>query len=633
MAEIQLTDALTGRTDAYTLAVIDWDALIDSGVNPFSGAINAPTVSDTHKTYYYIDNVPITDDIITGLADSMLTVGTEQNYKDNFLRESSATYLPEYTGETVVWFWKEPVQNSEALEAGGTFVPNRLYYKSETACRLFRTDAGGLIGGSIGVYNNGAQTAALCCIGAAQTGYVGGFYQQGLAGYCPRFDGDNIIDFSTHPTRTQPTCSVGYDIAPTGQPLPTPTRLHAQMVITVINNVQYLGLAAVLMDALGKPERLSVLLIPSWFWGKYTVDGTTPETKPNYYGLDASPSGGDGSYTYTNIEITIPTAENPFSGVLHDGHGVHVYSISTGIYDEVCGTLWGDGTFSDALWKKWQNYKFNPIAAICGCHKLPYQLNPRGTFQQVDCRASGCPLTTTTSAYYVNGQTTVDYDCGSVNFVKYFGNFMDYEPYTSISLYLPFCGWTSVPADRVMGGVLYLSYRCDIITGNVAAYIRCTDQTGQQTYTTTITGNAAVSIPVTGNDNGTGSVLGAVTAGLGIAAAGILTGGSGAIVAGAAAAGLGAQTGRHLLQQSGQVSGNVSIINQLQPFVFVSMPIDAYSDLWRQLHGIRSMLPVKIGDMAGTGHTVFSDVHADRIACTTAEQAEIENILKSGVIL
>ena len=683
MSSIKMKSSIDGLYHNYPIAFLDYDRLVSLyGSDPFSASVtDMPAAVSWAQTnygasvdlnYYILDTpaitpVPFTSGLLAGcMADLVKPENSKENpvsicvqssgfkaetgtkFADCFtLQGYSAGSAPPYDLNTAKRYYTAvTVSDHDKYNQTNTFTPPVTFSVNDRLSAKLTTTTGNTLGCCIGI--GGTANSEFACVG---TSYINasdpmygadlslspavqdnrdGFGNGGWVYNCNYSGGSYVPYYKTNSYATSSADPYANGAAPV-----VVNQITVQFVYTVINHKLYIGLACLQWSG---DSVLSIYcgFIPEWFWGDFTITNPdlTPQKKTNYYGTDTVPSGGDGVYHYTNTTITIPTAENPFSGILHDGHGVHVYSISSGIYDEVCSTLWGDGTFSSALWKKWQNYKFNPIAAICGCHKLPYQLNPRGTFTQVDCRASGCPLTSSTSAYYVNSMTTVDYSCGSVSFAeKYFGNFMDYEPYTSVSLFLPFCGWVSVPADRVIGGVIYLDYRCDIVTGNVVAYIRCIDQTGEQTYMTTATGNAAMSIPITGNDNGLGTVLGAVTAGIGVAAAGLLTGGSGALIAGAAGAGLGINTGRHVLQQAGQVSGNVATINQLQPYLFVTIPIDVYSDLWRDLHGIRSLQPVTIGQLAGTGHTVFSDVHADTISCTSAEQAEIENILKSGVIL
>lgn len=419
-------------------------------------------------------------------------------------------------------------------------------------------------------------------------------------------------------------------------------QVTVQFVYTVVSSQLYIGLACLRWSG---NNVLSIYadFLPAWFWGEYTLTDPelTPATKENYYGTDAQPAGGNGEYSYTNDPVDLPTALQPFGTITSDGHGMHIYDISISDYEEVCGTLWGDGTLTSALWKKWQNFKCNPIAAVIGCHQIPTDLRPSTAgMTQVDPRAAGCPLTTSKQAYYVNTKTTIDFNVGDMTIPKYYGHFMDYEPYTDISLFLPFCGWMTVSPDRVNGGAqsgkINVKYRCDIITGNVAAYVKTYIRTAAGTYiqtgTQTATGNCAVEIPVTGNDNGTGTVLGAVTAAAGVAAAGIAGGAGGAMIGGAAAAGLGIHAGRHNIQQAGNYSGNIAMINQLQCFASVTMPIAVYTDIWKELHGLKSGLAVTVSQLTGTGFTQFSDFHAD-LDCTEAEQAEIEEIMKTGVIL
>lgn len=62
-------------------------------------------------------------------------------------------------------------------------------------------------------------------------------------------------------------------------------------------------------------------------------------------------------------------------------------------------------------------------------------------------------------------------DLGTVNFRKYFKNFLDYEPYTTAKLYIPFCGETQVETSVFVGHEINIKLIVDIITGSCCAAV------------------------------------------------------------------------------------------------------------------------------------------------------------------
>lgn len=66
----------------------------------------------------------------------------------------------------------------------------------------------------------------------------------------------------------------------------------------------------------------------------------------------------------------------------------------------------------------------------------------------------------------------VQIDCGSIPINEYWGNFIDYNPYTSMTIYLPYCGTFDIDVNDVMNGVLYLKYIVNLANGNCLATVR-----------------------------------------------------------------------------------------------------------------------------------------------------------------
>lgn len=403
----------------------------------------------------------------------------------------------------------------------------------------------------------------------------------------------------------------------------------AEIVYTEIGGKPYLGCAACKWAA-GMISEIDVVFLPAWFWGNFETS-VDPDEAPQFYGLDGQINGGDGEYTDNNETPPIPSAVQPFSGVSANGYGLHVYQITGSDYEQVQAALWGAGTIAGSLWNRWQNYKFNPIAAIISCHCVPDQLLPSSSTTG-QLRAGGACIISSGVTIH-NAKTTTDKTFTPLVVKKFFSNHLAYDPFTSIKMFLPFCGFVDIPADRVRGGAIGVSYRCDIITGNCVAFVDCQDQSGAITYQVTASGNCALSFPITGNDNGTGQVLGAIS-GMTLStlanaaagnAAGIALG-----VAGGASSIAGAQ---HTTQINGQYSGSVASLGQLSVLAFITQPIQQQTELSRELGGLVSFVDATISDMIGSGFTQCELVKADIAGATDGEKAEIERLLKEGVYL
>lgn len=80
-----------------------------------------------------------------------------------------------------------------------------------------------------------------------------------------------------------------------------------------------------------------------------------------------------------------------------------------------------------------------------------------------------------------------------------FGNsFLDYAPYTTLDLYIPFCGTVQLDPNDVMGHTLDVQLLIDYTTGNCDAYVSCDNLVIE-----TVSGTIAIDIPVTGTESAT----------------------------------------------------------------------------------------------------------------------------------
>ena len=162
---------------------------------------------------------------------------------------------------------------------------------------------------------------------------------------------------------------------------------------------------------------------------------------------------------------------------------------------------------------------------------------------------------------------------GELDLNEYYGSFLDYSPYTSIDIWLPYIGYKSLDVDKVMGKKISLKWFVDIVNGGLTCVIFANGQP-----INTYTGQIGIDLAITGRDYATkirrfvdnvAGVVSSVNKGVSAAATGIGTmfaagAGAGAAGAGAevSAAGGASAAGSILSSVGGSVMGGAGNVAQ-----------------------------------------------------------------------
>ena len=93
-------------------------------------------------------------------------------------------------------------------------------------------------------------------------------------------------------------------------------------------------------------------------------------------------------------------------------------------------------------------------------------------------------------------EQSVIIDMGYINVARHFGDFRDFEPYTSLMLYLPFCGFTQLDCSTFMGKKIKIKYIVDWTSGSCTACIMANNLVVQ-----TANGQIGIQIPLTGTQS------------------------------------------------------------------------------------------------------------------------------------
>ena len=375
--------------------------------------------------------------------------------------------------------------------------------------------------------------------------------------------------------------------------------------------------------------QVSVVAVNDYFHS--IQPGPTPGDDPYSPGGTSETGGGDGDFGVNRFgdgiddeTITQPDydALDQLERSVLGSNFVSIYNPTRTNVQALKNYLWSS-QIGDTL-KKLYN---NPMDSIISLHMVP--VTPTTTTGTIhiggtDTEVEGRPVT--------NQYVTLS--CGSLTIGEYWAAYLDYNPYTKLYLYLPFCGMHSVDTDEFMGQTLSIRYDVDVVTGDCLCSVSGSRAGGMSTILYQYAGNCSVEIPVSAaNYNARISAgLGLVGSAVGIAAA-AATGGMTAPLAATAVASTAANvlSGKTRVERSGALAGSAAWMGPLKPYLILVQPTQCLPDGQASFTGYPSYITAAVGDL--TGYTEFAEIHLEGIAATDAEKAEIEQILRTGVIL
>lgn len=332
-----------------------------------------------------------------------------------------------------------------------------------------------------------------------------------------------------------------------------------------------------------------------------------------------------------------------------------------------------------SIWNAITNFfKDNPTEGILGLVKIPFPLENYTTINDQTITILGDEVSWTTgggdtrtvqgSSLPQNLQSKIE--VGSFDFEERFGSFLDYSPYTKISLYLPFFGFTDLSADAVMRRRLKVYYDIDYSTGAGLAILYTSNNTatasasgkydnfldidsGGYSVLKTVGGQVGIQVPLTSSNAAekTQSAIKSVLTATAIAVAGVATAGVGA----GAAAGVASTTATAGQQVASQIVGNTAmntanvllskpqytggtapaehayVVNGVRPFVSIEYPITNMPKGYESIAGYQSNIYQKLLNMSG--FTMCENIKLEGVSCTQGEADEIKALLSKGVII
>lgn len=396
-----------------------------------------------------------------------------------------------------------------------------------------------------------------------------------------------------------------------------------------------------------------------------TVDpSAVPSTEPESI-LQPDPPQNTG----TSPDIIFPVPGVPFPSIVPVGSDTPVPSGSPGfiqVYNPtpsefVAFGRWLWVTYADATMDTIWN---NPFDGVIGAHEL-YATPSKDGYSTI---RSGF-LDSGISSIIVRQRYT-QINCGSIVIPEYWGNYLDYSPYSRAYIYLPFIGIMDVDVDDIVGHSVNVLYHVDSYTGSCIAQITC----ARDDYTNTLyqfSGDCSVEIPMAGgsqanikaamiaanayqnaaNVSAGMSLIGGLASGLATGIGGALMPGKGSTIGGISS-GIGQAVGgitsaisqyaygeaqhtaamvsqKSHVQHSGSFGGSHGAMGIKKPYIIIRRPIQKVVNGYNKLYGYPAHKMVVIGEC--TGYLRCREVNVQSSLATDEEKRMIEEALKSGV--
>lgn len=331
--------------------------------------------------------------------------------------------------------------------------------------------------------------------------------------------------------------------------------------------------------------------------------------------------GGDGTYDGTSDTISEPGL--PTLSALDTGF-VTVFKPTKTQLKNLYDYLW-TGLFDINNFRK---IFANPIDTIMGFGIVPINL-VTGTAKEVKVGniGTGINMLPVSEQYY-------RLDCGTITIPEYWGTYLDYEPYFTMDLYLPYIGSVPISTDDVKRnwvkpktGTIQVVYHIDILSGACVAYILCNGSVAYE-----YAGSCLTQLPITGNDftSTFQSIIGiagnVASAGIKIAA-----GGAAGILNDATNAAHNVMNAKPTVNRSGGVASTSGLMGVQAPYLILNRPIPAVATNQNSYTGYPAHMTKRVSEVHG--YTEWEQVWFKDIPATDPELQELKTLLDGGVIL
>lgn len=348
-----------------------------------------------------------------------------------------------------------------------------------------------------------------------------------------------------------------------------------------------------------------------------------PDAEDHYVQIGDPSEPSENDPTFNRIGDDIEFAEVPTLDAIETGFITLYAPTSLQNLRDLATYMWDNSLFDVDNWKK---LFADPMEAILGLSLVPFPIPVSG----VGAVTIG-NLTTNISMGKVNKQW-IEVDCGSIKVNRYWGTYLDYDPYTQVEIYLPYIGTKSLRADDIMNSNISVRYIVDIISGACVAEIKSSVVNSRSSVLYRFSGMCTAQLPVTANsyDN----VLTGVTKLIGGAVGGFVSTGLGnpmGMAGGIEAAASGViDINKPHIDRSGGVHSTAGFLSTQKPVLIFTFPRACAPKDQKHYTGYPSFITEDLATLSG--YTEIEKIHIEGFTGTEVELNELETLLKGGVM-
>lgn len=238
----------------------------------------------------------------------------------------------------------------------------------------------------------------------------------------------------------------------------------------------------------------------------------------------------------------------------------------------------------------------------------------------------------------VVSSTTKKIDCGTLTIPTQFKSFLDYNPNSNVSLFLPYIGFVTLNIDEVIGSAVTVVYNVDLLSGacicevHISRAARSNSDDTIRRILYTFSGNCAMQLPLSSIDQ-RGLVDSILNIGSSAVSGAVSGGGAGAVAGAVSGALQSITTEKQSVHHGSGIGSNMGYMGKQVPYFVLGRPITCIPVNFGAFEGWTSGKRAILSSLSGYTEIDTNTLWTDNIPCTEAEAAEIKTLFNNGVYL
>lgn len=342
-------------------------------------------------------------------------------------------------------------------------------------------------------------------------------------------------------------------------------------------------------------------------------------------GGNSETGGQDGDYDGSSDDVPESDGNNITNDVLTSGF-ITLYNPTLANLKSFNNYLFTDIT--DSIAEQIKRLQTNPleyIVSISMCHFTPpSSLTDTIKFAGLN---SGIVAPLISKQY-------ITLDCGSVSLSEYFGNFLDYNPYSEASIYLPYIGIVPINIDDIQKSTIHIYYTIDLLSGSCIAQVKVTrgKRTSNDSSLNAILyefqGNCFVNVPISSTD--WHGAYNSIIEGVG----GLANMAGGNILGGLAQSADAVMASKVSVQRTGSIQPSHGFMGKQYPYLILQRPIQNMPVNFKGFEGFTSNIRERVSNLSGYTEIDPDTIWTDNFGHATDEETQmIKDIMNGGVYL